>query len=33
MSHSAPYKTDTANISIELVKSWVADENVDFLSP
>jgi len=33
ISHSAPYKTDTAKISIELVKSWVANDNIDFLSP
>ncbi len=32
-SHSAPYDTDTPQDAIDLVKAWVADPNVDILSP
>lgn len=32
-SHSAPYMTDTPEVAVDLVKSWVKDTNIDFLSP
>jgi len=32
-SHSAPYMTDTPEVAVDLVKSWVKDSNIDFLSP
>jgi len=32
-SHSAPYMTDTPQVAVDLVKSWVKDSNIDFLSP
>jgi len=32
-SHSAPYETDTPNVAVDLVKNWVKDSNIDFLSP
>jgi hypothetical protein len=32
-SHSAPYSTDTPQDAIDMVKAWVADANVDILSP
>jgi len=32
-SHSAPYMTDTPQVAVNLVKSWVKDSNIDFLSP
>jgi len=32
-SHSAPYQTDSPQVAIDLVKSWVEDENVDIISP
>jgi len=32
-SHTAPYKSDTPQDAVDLVKSWVSDPNVDFLSP
>jgi len=32
-SHSAPYKTDTPQDAVKLVKSWVKDVNIDILSP
>jgi len=32
-SHSAPYMTDTPDVAVELVKSWVKDANIDLLSP
>jgi len=32
-SHSAPYDTETPQVAIDLVKSWVADSNIDILSP
>lgn len=32
-SHSAPYQTDTPQVAVDLIKSWVKDVNIDFLSP
>jgi len=32
-SHSAPYMTDTPQVAVDLVKSWVKDSNIDLLSP
>lgn len=32
-SHSAPYATDTPQVAVDLVKSWVSDSNIDILSP
>jgi len=32
-SHSAPYMTDTPEVAVDLVKSWVKDSNIDLLSP
>ena len=32
-SHSAPYQCDSANDAVALVKAWVADPNLDILSP
>jgi len=32
-SHSAPYMTDTPEVAVDLVKNWVKDSNIDFLSP
>jgi len=33
VSHSAPYETDTPADAIALINAWVADTNVDMLSP
>jgi len=33
ISHSAPYMTDTPNVAVDLIKNWVKDGNIDFLSP
>merc|ERR1719273_450291 len=32
-SHTAPYKANTPQDAVALVKSWVSDPNVDILSP
>jgi len=32
-SHSAPYQCDSAEDSVEFVKAWAADPNVDVISP
>lgn len=32
-SHSAPYKSDSPRDAVQLVKAWVADSNIDTLSP
>jgi len=32
-SHSAPYETDTPEVAVDLIKNWVQDSNIDFLSP
>ena len=32
-SHSAPYQTDTPQVAIDVVKSWVTSDDIDFLSP
>ncbi len=32
-SHSAPYDTDTPADAVALVKAWVADLNLDIISP
>lgn len=32
-SHSAPYQTDSPADAVALVKAWVADPNIDFISP
>ena len=32
-SHSAPYETDTPEVAVDLVNSWVKDSNIDFISP
>jgi len=32
-SHSAPYATDTPQDSVDLVKSWVSNPNIDVISP
>jgi len=33
ISHSAPYMTDTPYVAVDLIKNWVKDDNIDFLSP
>ena len=33
VSHSAPYKTDSPEDAVALIKAWAADENLDILSP
>ena len=33
LPHTAPTVTDTPQIAIDLVTSWVQDENIDFISP
>ena len=32
-SHSAPYMTDTPQVAVDLVKSWAAHDQLDYLSP
>lgn len=32
-SHSAPYQCDTAQDAVDFVNAWVADPNIDILSP
>lgn len=32
-SHSAPYDSSSPQLAVDLVKAWVADANVDVLSP
>eukprot|EP00948_MAST-09A_sp_MAST-9A-sp1_P003000 g3000.t1 len=32
-SHSAPYQCDSSDDAIALVKAWVADKNLDIISP
>ena len=32
-SHSAPYQTDSPQVAVDLVKSWVSDANINVLSP
>ena len=32
-SHSGPFDTDTPQIAVDLVKYWISEPNIDFLSP
>lgn len=32
-SHSAPYQTQTPDVAVALVKSWVRDKNIEAVSP